>query len=139
MNKISKRIASLFVLVALVVVVIAGIGYYAYKNIQTKTIVQTDPNSPSLSDTWKDQITSAANWKTHTDLKWEYQVSYPEDWGLPKESYPVSDYTVEFTSSDRVEYLKLKFQEHQLILYTLPFTRRQKPIPLWRKKLNCGV
>src|SRR3990167_5863132 len=65
---------------------------------QTFTAIQTPTINPTENQVPDGNL---ENWKTYTDLKWKYQVSYPASWEEPRETHPVSDYTVGFISSDR--------------------------------------
>jgi len=71
MNKNSKRFVHIFVLIILALVVIGGIGYYAYKNGQVKILKWNIPTE---------------NWKTYTNTKYYYSVKYPDDWNFKEDS-----------------------------------------------------
>ena len=80
MKNNSKGIVQIIIPIILAIAIVAGIGYFAFKNGQMKTIVQTDPYSPSLSDTWKDQLAPTSdlvkNWETYTNEEYGFESKY---------------------------------------------------------------
>ncbi len=78
MNKQTRGISEIFVLIALALFVVIGIGYYAYKNGQIKftptqkqVIVSPTPTSTT------DEI---ENWDKYTNSEYNYQLNYPTGW-----------------------------------------------------------
>ncbi|OGM23145.1 hypothetical protein A2961_02085 [Candidatus Woesebacteria bacterium RIFCSPLOWO2_01_FULL_39_21] len=71
MNKNSKGVAEIFIIVILSLLIVGGIGYYAYKNAQIRPVPTTFP-TPTVDVT--------ENWKTYKNEKYGFQVNYPTDW-----------------------------------------------------------
>ncbi|OGM19912.1 hypothetical protein A2714_04210 [Candidatus Woesebacteria bacterium RIFCSPHIGHO2_01_FULL_38_9] len=75
MNKNSKGIAHLSILIVLALVVVGGIGYYAYKNGQIKIPSQNSANVTSPTPTGTN--VDITNWKIYSDDRFGFEFSYP--------------------------------------------------------------
>src|SRR3990172_3636862 len=71
MNENQKGFTHLFLILALALIAVVGIGYYAYKNGQIKI-----PSSQKLTPTPTPPLKTTANWRTYTNNKYGYFLSY---------------------------------------------------------------
>ncbi len=70
----SKGFVEVLILIILALIVIGGIGYYAYKNGQMKLPNQTAPtNLTSAPD-------PTANWETYTSTQFNFSIKHPTSW-----------------------------------------------------------
>ena len=70
--KNQKGIIHLFVIIILALAVVGGIGYYAYKNGQIKSIPQGNLSPTPATD-------ETANWKTYRNDKLGFELKHPSD------------------------------------------------------------
>ena len=77
MNKNSKGIVHLFLLIVIVLIGIGGLLYYSWQKGLIKTIPRQEtlisPNPTATPD-------EAANWKTYTSTEGQFSFQYPNDW-----------------------------------------------------------
>ena len=69
MKKKTKKNSFPPILILAIVIVLAGVGYFGYKNLY---------KLPSTSQTKID----TTHWKTYTDPKYNYSFKYPAQWGI---------------------------------------------------------
>ena len=81
-NSYQKGFVHILVLIIIVLIGIAGIGYFAFKNGQVKIPLQNIPISPTPFTTQID----TSSWKTYTNTKYSYQVKYPDNWFVLKDN-----------------------------------------------------
>src|SRR3990167_5911926 len=91
-NKLTKGFAKyhtifgfthIILLMAIVLVGIAGVGYFALKNRQIKIPSQNMPISPTSFTTQIDK----SNWKTYTNNNLDFTFKYPEGLNIIKEDW----------------------------------------------------
>lgn len=101
-------------IILVIIVVLAGVGYFTYKRLHTQS-----STTQSTIDT--------SNWKTYTNTKYHYSIEYPGDWtyrefpdtqtgaGFRPANQP-NDLSHEYISIDRIERLSdlqaLPFEEY---------------------------
>ena len=73
MKQNARGFVHLLVPLILALIVLAGIGYYAYKNGQIKLIPQGNLSPTPATD-------ETANWIEYINTKHSYLVKYPENW-----------------------------------------------------------
>ncbi|OGM28365.1 hypothetical protein A2962_00205 [Candidatus Woesebacteria bacterium RIFCSPLOWO2_01_FULL_39_61] len=105
MDRYSKGIAHLFVIIILALAVVGGIGYYAYKNGQISFISKNQtvtPPSPRTSE--------VTNWETYKSENYNFEFMYPDNLKIanrgpgPHESVVDS---IDFTSMDNPQIFNL--------------------------------
>ena len=96
MTKNSKGVAHLFILIILALIIVGGIGYYAYKNGQIKLTPLEKSSVPPAPTANQAPDGSLANWKTYKNEKYGFELKYPEEFEV-KEEFD-GDLKVEFTN-----------------------------------------
>jgi len=76
--KFQKGFIHLFLLIVLALVVVGGIGFYAYKNGQ----LGITPSQRQISISPTPDLT--ADWKTYVDDYFDFEIKYPSDWQFTK-------------------------------------------------------
>src|SRR3989344_7549380 len=93
MNKKQKGIATIslhnhgfahfFLILALALIAVVGIGYYAYKNGQIKlTQVSTSPTQSPI----KEQIIETSDWKIYTNNETKFTIKVPKNFNIKDHS-----------------------------------------------------
>ena len=99
-NKLTKGFAKyhtifgfthIILLMAIVLIGIAGVGYFAYKNGQVKI------PSQSITSPVSDTMSESAIWQTYTNEKYLFSVRYPNDWKLTSAFADKNPESVRFT------------------------------------------
>src|SRR3989344_8625754 len=96
--------AHIFLLIVIVLVGIAGIGYFAYKNGQVKI---PSPNNPLSSATPPVSSIDTSNWKTYKNEAYGFEVKYPPPMYID-DSYPYKSekgILLKFINSDKRAFL----------------------------------
>ena len=99
-NLYKSGFVHIFLLIAIVLIGIAGIGYFAYKNGQLLTPVQN--NNVSVSPALRYNEMDRSSWNTYTIPDQQLQFDYPEE--LEISNYHQPDYEIyEFGTLDLVK------------------------------------
>ncbi len=109
MNKNSKGIVSVFVLILLALVVVGGIGYYAYKNGQIRLTPRNEEAStttPTPIENSKAFILGNLEFKLPTS----YYTKYTKNQWYPIEAYDI-DPDKDFNSSEKVTVFLLRLDK----------------------------
>lgn len=117
MAKISKGPDHIFLLIILVLIILGGIGYWAYKNSQirfTPSQKQTPstPSSTSMSEPTANQVPDAnlANWKTYTGSGFSFQ--YPSNFFVRSVTKDLSGKLVYSTELVFSDFINVKLAEN---------------------------
>ena len=73
----------LFLILALALIAVVGIGYYAYKNGQISLTSSQD--QVTVYPTQTIGVEESAEWKTYRSAKYRFEIKYPKEW-LVKET-----------------------------------------------------
>lgn len=86
----SKGFIHFILVLILGLVVLAGIGYLAYKNGQIRL---NSSNSPLDSPAPIVQDVNTTSWKTYTNSKYGFEFEYPSNWALQETPLKITDPT----------------------------------------------
>jgi hypothetical protein len=79
MKQNSRGVALLVPLLAVSLILFAGIGFFVHRNSQQAKSVPTTETDPTANQTLNGDL---ANWKTYTNNKYKFKLKYPAGWNL---------------------------------------------------------